>query len=198
MKKTNIGLVAALLLIGVSLSSVASTPADRTYVRDGWMEEGIPVYRVLRAGLVLTASPYSKLSHDTVYCSLNKNQVIDFSKTKTLTDTIHSGIFIAQEDVNIDFFNYPDDEIVSSLMTVKKGDHIYELSYLSEGYCLVSNENGLLGEAECPRMDPEAFKQVREMVSIVWVQVKCAEGYDAWILEGQLDNPRHYAHERRF
>jgi hypothetical protein len=78
----------------------------------------------------------------------------------------------------------------ANALVLKTGDHLIELTYAAEGFCIVEHK-GVLSDMFCPSNSPELFNKIqpepiddlgeKDIAEGEYVYTKCVEGHSAWV-----------------
>jgi hypothetical protein len=69
---------------------------------------------------------------------------------------------------------------------IRTGETIRQLSYLSEGFCILQREAGEIFEATCPEIVEGAYEVIKApdfRADEEWFQATCTGGTTAWVLK---------------
>lgn len=172
----------ALFVFAGNVYADSTTKFAEYYTIDGWPGEYPTGYELVTdvevPGLSSPDNPVP-----VGICTLKKKSVIHpwAKKTKSEFASLQGvGRFVAKKDFEL--WISTDDSI-----SVKAGDEVLQLAYLSEGICLMS-VNGQLGEDGCLGEEDERATLVSMSAfgSQAYFKTSCKEGYEAWVNEERL------------
>lgn len=174
--------LAMLLVFAGSVFATPNTKFAEYYVTDFWPGEYPTGYQIMAdMEVIAVASPDNPTPRGT--CTLKKNAVIHPWAKKTKSEFASlQGVqrFVAKKDIELW-------KSMDEFITVKAGEQIVQLAYLSEGICLMS-ANGQLAEEGCLSENDEraTLLGTSALTFEAYFKTACKEGYSAWVNEKEL------------
>lgn len=191
-----IWIAASLLLISACTEeTTAKTPSAydvNWYVSDGWPGEYPQGFTILKEGVVLKGrAEMDKALPAGIDCPVpqraNYNQ---WNHERVKIDDLHfvsasmKFTVTVNEDVSVAAVNDEADETLN----LKKGETLTYLTYIAEGFALMSYKGVDYQINEADFDNKASFGSTENVEDDLWADIPCADGQRGWVLFAELQN----------